>query len=65
MGNRKKALFLQLQGVEHAKHNKEQFRYRCAAFYSQLKSKDGNILAKATAFPLTNLSAHIHFPLLR
>jgi hypothetical protein len=26
-------------GVEHAQHNQEHFRFRRAAFYSQLKSK--------------------------
>ena len=33
-------------------HNQDQFRFRRAAFYSQLKSKVGNILAKATALPI-------------
>jgi hypothetical protein len=33
-------------GVDHAQHNQNQFRFRRAAFYSQLKSKVGNILAK-------------------
>ena len=36
-------------GVEHAQHNVDQLRFRRAAFYSQLKSKVGNILAEATA----------------
>ena len=60
--------------------------FRSAAFYSQLKSKVGYILAKSTnllinlnkggapiaashthtlTLPVTNLSSHIHFPLLR
>jgi hypothetical protein len=30
-------------------HNQDHFRFRRAAFYSQLKSKVGNTLAKATA----------------
>ena len=41
--------FFAASGVEHAQHNQDQFRFRRAAFYSQLKSKVGNILAKATA----------------
>jgi hypothetical protein len=41
--------FFAASGVEHAKQNQDQFRYRRAAFYSQLKSKVGNVLAKATA----------------
>ena len=40
-------------GVVHAQHNQDQFRFRRAAFYSQLKSKLGNILAK-TRPPLTD-----------
>ena len=30
-------------------HNQDSFRFHRAAFYSQLESKVGNILAKATA----------------
>ena len=36
-----------------AQHNKDQLRYRRAAFYSQLKSKVSNILAKATALRIS------------
>ena len=36
-------------GVVHAQHNQDQFRFHRSAFYPQLKSKVGNILAKATA----------------
>jgi hypothetical protein len=46
---RRKPLFYTVSGVEHAQHNKDQFRFRRAAFHSQLKSKVGNILAKTTA----------------
>ena len=39
--------FFAASGVQLAQSN--QFHYRRAAFYSQLKSKVGNILAKAAA----------------
>ena len=47
-------------GVEHGawQHHQEQFRFRRVAFYSQLKSKVGNILAKATALS-TNLNIDV------
>ena len=35
--------------TEHAEHDQDQFCFRRAAFYSQLKSKVDNILAKTTA----------------
>ena len=37
--------------VEHAQHrgNQDQFSFRRVAFYSQLESKVGNILAKVSA----------------
>ena len=41
--------FLQLQRVEVAKHHQDSISFRRAVFYSHLKSKVGNILAKATA----------------
>jgi hypothetical protein len=41
--------FFAASGVKHAQHNQDQFRFCCAAFYSLLKSKVGNILVKATA----------------
>ena len=41
--------FFAASGVQLAKTNQDQFRYRRAVFYSQLKSKVGNILAKAAA----------------
>ena len=41
-------LFFAASGVEHAQHKQDHFRFRGAAFYSQLKSKVGNILAKDT-----------------
>jgi hypothetical protein len=41
--------FFAVSGVEHAQHKHDQFRFRRASFYSQLKYKVGNILAKATA----------------
>ena len=34
--------------TEHAQHDQDQFCFRRAAFYSQLKSKVDNILAKTT-----------------
>ena len=40
--------FFAASGVERAQHNQDQFRFRRAAFYDQLKSKVSNILAKAT-----------------
>ena len=45
--------YVAASGVEHAQHNQDQFRLRRAAFYFQLKSKVGNILAK-TCPPLTD-----------
>jgi hypothetical protein len=36
-------------GVNHKQHNQDQFCLCRAAFYSQLKAKVGNIIAKATA----------------
>ena len=38
---------MQLQELSMRNTNQDQFRIRCAAFYSQLISKVGNILAKA------------------
>jgi hypothetical protein len=55
-------------GVERAQHNQDHFRFRRAAFYSQLKFKVSYILAKATALrinlnidgaPIASL-AHTH-----
>ena len=40
--------FCTASGVEHTQHNQHQFRFRRAAFYSQIKSKVGNILTKTT-----------------
>ena len=40
-------------GVQLAQHDHGQFHYRRAAFSSQLKSKCGNILAKAAALRIT------------
>ena len=51
--HRKNNRFFAASGVEHAQHNQDQFRFRRAAFYSQLKSKVGNILAKAKALRIT------------
>jgi hypothetical protein len=45
---RKPTRFLADSGVEHAQHDQDQSRFRRPTFYSQLKSKVGNILAKAT-----------------
>ena len=61
--------FCAASGVEHARHNQHQFRFRRAAFYSQLKSKVGNILAKATALRINLIidgapvASHTHTPL--
>ena len=61
--------FFAASGVEHAQHNQDQFRFRRAAFYSQLKSKVGNILAKATALRINlnidgaPIASHTHSPL--
>ena len=44
--------FLSDSGVEHVQHNQDQMRFRRAAFYSQLKAKVGNILAKVTTLCL-------------
>ena len=41
--------FLAASGVQLAQHDRGQFHYRRAAFSSQLKSRVGNILAKAAA----------------
>jgi hypothetical protein len=45
--------FFAASGVQLAQHNCGQFHYRRAAFSSQLKSKVGNILAKAAALRIT------------
>jgi len=39
--------------VQLAQHDRGQFHYRRTAFSSQLKSKFGNILAKAAALRIT------------
>jgi hypothetical protein len=44
-----KSGFFAASGVEQAQHNQDWFRFRSAAFYSQLKSKVVNILVKATS----------------
>ena len=41
--------FFAASGVQLAQHDRGQFHYKRAAFSSQLKSKVGNILAKAAA----------------
>jgi hypothetical protein len=41
-------------------HNQTMFRFRHAAFYFQLKSKVGNILAKVTALRITTLTYSQH-----
>ena len=43
------------QLFEHAQHNQDQFRFRHASFYSQLKFKVGHILAETIALH-TNLN---------
>jgi hypothetical protein len=45
--------FFAASGFQLAHCTNGQFHYRCAAFSSQLKSKNGNILAKATALRIT------------
>jgi hypothetical protein len=45
--------FFAASGVQLAQSNRGQFHYRRAAFSSQLKSKVGNILAKASALRIT------------
>jgi hypothetical protein len=45
--------FFAASGVQLAQHDRGQFHYRRAAFSSQLKSKVGNILAKAAALRIT------------
>jgi hypothetical protein len=58
--------FFAASGVGHAKHIQDQFRFRRAAFYSKLKSKVGNILAKATALRINlnidgaPIASHVH-----
>jgi hypothetical protein len=44
-------------GVDLAQTHQDLFHFRRTAFYSQLKSKVGNILAKATALRI-NLNIH-------
>ena len=44
-------------GVDHAQHNQDQFPFHHTAFYSNLKSKVDNILAKASVL-CTNLVLH-------
>jgi hypothetical protein len=41
--------FFAASRVQLAQSNRGQFHFRCAAFSSQLKSKAGNIFAKAAA----------------
>jgi hypothetical protein len=45
--------FFAASGVQLAQSNRGQFHYRRAAFSSHLKSKVGNILAKAAALRIT------------
>ena len=45
--------FFAVSGVQLAQSDRGQFHYRSAAFSSQLKSKVGNILAKAAALRIT------------
>ena len=40
--------FFSSSGVEHVQHNQDQFRFHRTGFYSQLKSKVGNILVNVT-----------------
>ena len=54
-GNRQ-CRFLAASGVEIAQHHRDLIRLRRAAFYSQLKSKVGNIRTKATAYVSTSTS---------
>ena len=46
--------FFAASGVDHKQHNHDQFCLCRAAFYSQLKSKVGNIIAKATALRINS-----------
>jgi hypothetical protein len=45
-------------GVERAQTHQDLFHFRRAAFYSQLKSKVSNILAKAATALRINLNFH-------
>jgi hypothetical protein len=45
--------FFAASGVQLAQSTSGQFHYRCAAFSSQLKSKVGNILTKASSLRIT------------
>jgi hypothetical protein len=47
--HRETVRFLAASGVHLAQHDRGQFHHRRAAFSSQLKSKVGNIIAKAAA----------------
>ena len=63
--HRETDLFFAASGVEHAQHKQDQFRFRCPAFYSQFKSKVGNILGKDTVLcinlnMMTPLELHTH-----
>ena len=46
--------FFAASGVQVAQSHRSQFHFRRAAFSSQLKSKVGNILAKAAALRITS-----------
>jgi hypothetical protein len=46
--------FFAASGVQLAQSHRSQFHFRRAAFSSQLKSKVGNILAKAAALRITS-----------
>ncbi len=54
--------FFAASRVQHAQHNKDQFRFRLDAFYSQLKSKVGNILNPPTHKPLALASCSLPSP---
>jgi hypothetical protein len=55
--HRETDLFFAAFGVDLAQTHQDLFHFRRTAFYSQLKSKVGNILAKATALRI-NLNIH-------
>ena len=47
--HRESVCFFTASGGEHKPHDHDQFRFRRAAFHSQLKSKVVNLIAKAAA----------------
>jgi hypothetical protein len=71
LNNEQQLTSTKFDSIQLAQHDRDQFHYRRVPFSSQLKSKVGNILAKAAALrinlnidgsPIASTS-HVHSPI--